>query len=185
MKRAKKIPIYTRKGDNGMTALFGGGIVSKCEPRVAAYGCVDEVNSVIGWVRAVLASDNRRQSRLDEILVRLQYELLEVGTDLATPLADREVKRSVRRIGQAETRQLEQWIDELDAELPPLREFILPGGSEAAARLHIARTVCRRTERAVVAAKEHSVALNSGILVYLNRLSDLLFIMARCANAAG
>ena len=166
--------IYTRGGDGGETSLGDGSRVSKLDCRIGAFGIVDELNSALG---VVLAGDV--PERLREPLTRIQNELFDVGADLSVPwgVTDR------LRVEQPMIDRLEEWCDELNAELPELRSFVLPGGTEAAARLHVARTVCRRAEREVLLGAEE-VELNPLVLVYLNRLSDLLFILARSANAA-
>jgi cob(I)alamin adenosyltransferase len=164
--------IYTRGGDSGSTSLGDGARVSKLDPLVRAYGAVDELNSVLGWAR--IAADSPG-------LERIQNELFDVGADLSVPFADDDGKL---RIGQEAIDRLEAACDAANAPLPELRSFVLPGGSEAAARLHVARAECRRAERAVLAANEER-AVNPLTLVYLNRLSDLLFVLARAANAGG
>jgi cob(I)alamin adenosyltransferase len=162
--------IYTRGGDAGETSLGDGSRVSKLDPLVRAFGAVDELNSLIGWVQV----DAR-----DERLARIQNELFDLGADLSVPYTDGDGKL---RITQAYVDRLEAACDEANATLPELRSFVLPGGSEGAARLHVARAACRRSEREVLdAARERAV--NPLALVYLNRLSDLLFILARAANA--
>ena len=167
--------IYTRTGDSGETALLGGKRVSKAEPRVAAYGDVDELNAWLGLVRAATLD-----AALTAMLEKIQRDLFAIGARLADPagkVASRVEKTAVT--GEDVTR-LEQWIDQFELELPPLRRFILAGGSSAGASLHVARTVCRRAERTVISlGREH---VESEVLVYLNRLSDLLFVMARAAN---
>jgi cob(I)alamin adenosyltransferase len=171
--------IYTRTGDAGSTGLFGGGRVVKSHPRIEAYGTVDETNSYLGLARAHLRSAPEAE-RLEPVLTRLQDELFVLGADLATPLAARPV---VPRIVDRHIEQLEADIDAFDAEIPPLKHFVLPGGTPVAAVLHVARTVCRRAERAVVAAaKREAITPLTG--PYLNRLSDLLFVLARWANHA-
>jgi len=168
------VKIYTKTGDAGETGLLGGGRVSKAAPRVAAYGDVDEVNAWLGLASATA------DERLSSMLEQLQRHLFAIGARLADPVgavANRVAKASV---SEADVAQLEAWIDSLEAELPPLRRFILAGGMPAAAALHVARTVCRRAERSVVALG--SDAVEREVLVYLNRLSDLLFVMARTAN---
>ena len=166
--------IYTRGGDAGETSLGDGSRVSKLDSRIAAYGTVDEVNAALG---AVLAGDCPGELR--GVLVRVQNELFDLGADLSVPLAG--VERL--RVTQDQVDALERDCDRFNADLPELRSFVLPGGSEAAARLHVARTVCRRAERAALAAaSEHDVS--PLVFVYLNRLSDLLFILSRAANAA-
>jgi cob(I)alamin adenosyltransferase len=164
--------IYTRGGDRGETSLGDGSRVSKLDPRVRAYGDVDELNSVVGWA-AVVVGDAR--------LARIQNELFDLGADLSVPYEHGDGKL---RIDQAAVDALERDCDEVNAGLPELRSFVLPGGSEATARLHVARAVCRRAERAVLAAAEEC-PLNPLAAVYLNRLSDLLFILARAANPPG
>ncbi|HEX2287481.1 MAG TPA: cob(I)yrinic acid a,c-diamide adenosyltransferase [Gaiellaceae bacterium] len=165
--------IYTRAGDAGETSLGDGSRVSKLDGRIAAFGTVDELNSLLG---VVLAGEVFREIR--EVLERVQNELFDVGADISVPfgIADR------LRVAQTQIDALEADCDRFNADLPELRSFVLPGGSEAAARLHVARTVCRRAERDALAAAEQ-VELNPLVPVYLNRLSDLLFILARTANA--
>jgi cob(I)alamin adenosyltransferase len=171
--------IYTRGGDGGFTALFGGARVRKDVPRIEAYGAVDELNSVLGWAGAELG-----EADLREMIGRIQSELLDIGSELATPEREKLESRGQRlpQVGDREIDELERWIDALEGELTPLRNFILPGGASAAAALHVARTVCRRAERRVVAlAQQESVSPEA--IRYLNRLSDLLFVMARAVNA--
>lgn len=170
--------IYTRTGDAGTTALFGGGRVSKDHPRIAAYGTVDEANSLIGLALADL-HDEPDAETLAELLVQIQGELFELGADLATPA---DAKAAAPRVTEEHIDRLETAIDRLEADLAPLKQFILPGGTRAAATLHVARTVCRRAERYAVSAHEVS-PLSPLALRYLNRLSDLLFVAARWANA--
>ena len=165
--------IYTRGGDEGTTSLGDGGRVPKTDPRIRACGAVDEVNAAVGLV---LATDMTEPMRL--VLERIQNELFDVGADLSVPL---EVAGRLR-VEQAQIDELEQACDEWNAHLPELKSFVLPGGAESAARLHLARTLCRRAEREAVAASAE-VSLDPAALVYLNRLSDLLFILARAANA--
>jgi cob(I)alamin adenosyltransferase len=179
MARARDEPvrltkIYTRGGDAGETSLGDGSRVSKLDARIAAYGTVDELNAAVGVVLAGGCADTIR-----EVLIRVQNELFDLGADLSVPI-EHEARL---RVTQEQVDRLEDECDRFNVELPELKSFVLPGGSEAAARLHVARTVCRRAEReALVAAGEHDV--NPLALVYLNRLSDLLFILARAANAA-
>jgi cob(I)alamin adenosyltransferase len=166
--------IYTGGGDKGETSLGDGSRVSKRDPRIAAYGTVDELNSAIGLVLAGECPDELR-----DVLVRVQNELFDLGADLSVPL-EREGRL---RVTQSQVEALEADCDRFNERLPELRSFVLPGGAEAAARLHVARALCRRAERdALAASEEHDV--NPVALVYLNRLSDLLFILARAANAA-
>lgn len=169
--------IYTRTGDTGQTALFGGGKVGKDHPRVAAYGDVDELNSVIGLVRATPPLD-----LADALLESVQRDLFSIGGHLATPEPDK-VRKALEKaeLNAGRVEEFERAIDAADLELAPLKAFILPGGTAKAAVLHLARTTCRRAERSVVAlaAREEVPPL---FLVYLNRLSDLLFTLARVAN---
>ena len=165
--------IYTRGGDAGETSLGDGSRVSKLDERIAAYGAVDELNSAIGLVLAGGSPPSIR-----EVLLRVQNELFDLGADLSVPLE----QEGRLRATQEQVDRLEAECDRFNAELPELTSFVLPGGGETAARLHVARTICRRAEReALVAANAHAV--NQLVLVYLNRLSDLLFILARAANA--
>lgn len=167
--------IYTKTGDEGETALLGGARVSKASPRVSAYGEVDELNAWIGLVRSAKPHD-----RVVPMLDRIQRDLFAIGARLADPagtVADRVAKTAVT---DADIHRLEGWIDELEEDLPPLRRFILAGGAPAAASLHVARTVCRRAERSVVGLGTDAVERD--VIVYLNRLSDLLFVMARAVN---
>jgi cob(I)alamin adenosyltransferase len=164
--------IYTRGGDKGETSLGDGSRVSKLDPLVRAYGAVDELNSVVGWAN-VEARDPR--------LARIQNELFDLGADLSVPYVEDDRKL---RVAQSAIDRLETECDEVNEGLTELRSFVLPGGGEAAARLHVARSVCRRAESVTLwAASERPV--NPQVLVYLNRLSDLLFILARAANAGG
>jgi cob(I)alamin adenosyltransferase len=166
--------IYTRGGDQGETSLGDGSRASKLDPRIEAFGAVDELNSALG---VVLAGELPEPLRAP--LERVQNELFDVGADLSVPW---EVEGRLR-VDQAQVDALERDCDRFNEELPELMSFVLPGGTEAAARLHVARTVCRRAERdALRAARE--VELDPLAIVYLNRLSDLLFILARAANAA-
>ncbi len=166
--------IYTRGGDRGQTSLGDGSRVSKLDPRIAAYGVVDELNALVG---AVLAGDP--PERMRSLLELVQNDLFDLGADLSVPF---ETQGERLRIGSAHIEALERACDEFNADLPELKSFVLPGGTETAARLHVARAVCRRAEREALAAAE-TVQLNPEALVYLNRLSDLLFILARTANA--
>jgi cob(I)alamin adenosyltransferase len=168
--------IYTRTGDSGQTGLFGGGRVSKTHPRVEAYGDVDELNAALGMARAI-----EMMPRIDEVLVPVQRDLFAIGALLATPDRDK-MKRQLEKasIDERRIKELEQSIDDGDAELEPLRSFIVPGGTPKAAALHVARTVCRRAERRVIALDQEEIP--AIVVVYLNRLSDLLFTLARVAN---
>jgi len=172
--------IYTRTGDTGETALFGGGRVAKDHPRVAAYGDVDELNSAIGVVRATPPD-----SAFDALLESVQRDLFSIGGYLATPDPEKVAKALAKATLAAErVDEFEQAIDRADDVLPPLRAFVLPGGTPKAAALHVARTVCRRAERSVVGLA-HQETVPELFLVYLNRLSDLLFALARLANHTG
>jgi cob(I)alamin adenosyltransferase len=175
--------IYTRTGDAGDTGLATGERVKKFDPRVDAYGEVDEANACLGLVRLHTADD----AVLDPMLARIQNELFDLGADLATPERDgKALGWEPLRIVQAQVDRLEADIDQLNAELAPLTSFILPAGSPAASYLHLARTVCRRAERvATRLACEADEKVSSEALKYLNRLSDLLFVMARYANGKG
>ena len=169
--------IYTRTGDSGDTGLFGGGRVAKDDARVEAYGDVDELNAVLGMARAV-----ELMPRIDEVLVLVQRDLFAIGALLATPDRDRMAQHLQKaRIDERRIAELEQAIDDAESELEPLRAFILPGGTPKAAALHVARTVCRRAERHVVRL-QHDVELPPLVVIYMNRLSDLLFTLARLAN---
>lgn len=171
--------IYTRTGDQGQTGLFGGTRVSKSDARVAAYGDVDELNACLGTVRVQgeLADD------LAGLLEQLQKDLFAIGARLADPAGKVGERVAKVAVTDADVARLEGWIDRLEAELPPLRRFILPGGSRAGALLHLSRTVCRRAERTIVSlGMEH---VDDHLLIYVNRLSDLLFVLARAVNHRG
>ncbi len=168
--------IYTRTGDDGTTALFGGTRLRKDAVRIEAYGSVDELNSVLGVARAT-----SRNARITTMIATVQNMLFTLGSDLATP--SDETKVQVPRIDDTHVAWLETAIDELEATLAPITFFILPGGSETAARLHLARTVCRRAERITVHLATIDT-IRAADLRYLNRLSDFLFVLARAANAA-
>jgi cob(I)alamin adenosyltransferase len=170
--------IYTRRGDDGSTGLFGGPRVRKDDLRVRAYGEVDELNSALGVARCQL--EGPRLTDLAALVDALQSELFTLGAELATPDPENAPK-SVPRVRPGDVERQEREIDRLTAELPPMRFFILPGGSPAAAALHLCRTVCRRAERTAVELAEHG-PVSTEALAYLNRLSDLLFTMARAAN---
>jgi len=170
--------IYTKRGDAGQTDLFTGQRVNKDSLRVDAYGTVDELNSAIGLAVAACAADD---ASLRPALLDMQSRLFEVGADLAAPPETEEDEPIVPRIGDQQVTALERRIDALSASLPEMKHFILPGGTDLAARLHQARTICRRAERVCVALQKHEGA-SPAIITYLNRLSDLLFAMARHAN---
>jgi cob(I)alamin adenosyltransferase len=166
--------IYTRTGDAGLTGLYGGGRVPKSDPRIAAYGAIDELNTQLGVCRAAsLPSD------LEAVLAPLQHELFSLGAELSSP----DSPSGLGLLEEAQVMALEQTIDHFEAELTPLKTFILPGGSAAAAALHVARVACRRAERDVVALTA-TAEVRPVILKYLNRTSDLLFVLARYANHA-
>ncbi|MGH7448456.1 MAG: cob(I)yrinic acid a,c-diamide adenosyltransferase [Longimicrobiales bacterium] len=185
--------IYTGTGDEGDTGLFGGARVPKSDPRVAAYGAVDELNAVIGWTLS-----QTREPVLAERLARLQPDLFAIGAHLATVVRPGARQPQLPPLPTARIAELETWIDEADAELPGLSAFVMPGGSTGGAALHVARTVCRRAEREIVrltkerddqaaerddqGAGAHSSSVAPSIIIYLNRLSDLLFVWARREN---
>lgn len=170
--------IYTKTGDMGSTGLFGGPRVSKDDDRIEAYGTVDELNAALGVARAVPLPDD-----IDRQISRIQSELFSIGAELATPDPD---AFEVRIIGPSHVRWLEETIDQHEATLQPLRHFILPAGCEASARLHLARGICRRAERRVVTlVRRHEASVSEDLLIYLNRLGDLLFVLSRVVNARG
>jgi len=169
------VKIYTKTGDTGETSLFDGTRVRKTDVRVAAYGEVDELQAAIGVARAAGLDPD-----LDEMCVTMQRDLFAVGARLADPSRRIAARVAKAVITEDHVARLEGWVDALDAELPPLRHFILSGGSVPGAELHLARAVCRRAERAVLAIGEDAV--EPVLVVYLNRVSDLLFTMARAAN---
>jgi cob(I)alamin adenosyltransferase len=169
------VKIYTKTGDLGETSLLGGARVSKDHQRVAAYGDVDETNAALGAVRALA------EGPLERLLLGIQKDLFAIGAQLADPTHQVAAKRAKTAVTTAHVRRLEKAIDAREEGLPPLRSFVMPGGTPAAALLHQARTVCRRAERSVVTlAREADV--DRRIIVYLNRLSDLLFVLARFEN---
>jgi cob(I)alamin adenosyltransferase len=171
------LKIYTKTGDGGDTGLFGGGRVPKDHPRVTAYGEIDELNALIGLARAA-----ETMPRIDEVLAPIQRDLFSLGALLATPDLEKMKEQLAKaRLSDARIGQLEQAIDDGDSELEPLKAFILPGGTPKAAALHVARTVCRRAERAVISLQRET-EVPQIVIVYLNRLSDLLFVLARVAN---
>lgn len=173
--------IYTRAGDAGTTRLATGQAVSKASTRVEAYGAVDETNACVGLARLHTGAD----AAFDAMLGRIQNELFDLGADLSTPARADEAAGTVLRILEGQVERLEAEIDALNADLPPLTSFILPGGTPAAAALHLARTVCRRAEREAVRLAEAGEAVNAPAMKYLNRLSDFLFVAARHANDRG
>jgi cob(I)alamin adenosyltransferase len=167
--------IYTKTGDGGQTGLFGGTRVSKADPRVDAYGDVDELNSTLGLARA-----HGAEARVDALLSRIQSELFTLGAELATA-PNKAGGTGLGLLGDAEVEALERAIDDVERDLPPLSAFVLPGGTSEAAFLHLARTTCRRAERKLVALHE-TTQVRGELLRYVNRLSDLLFVLARHAN---
>jgi cob(I)alamin adenosyltransferase len=173
--------IYTRTGDAGRTRLATGETVSKSDGRVEAYGAVDETNACVGLARLHTGAD----AAFDALLGRIQNELFDLGADLATPPKPDEVEGQALRIVESQVARLEGEIDAMNDQLPALKTFILPGGTAAAAALHLARTVCRRAEREAVRLVECGAPVCAPALRYLNRLSDLLFVAARYANDGG
>ncbi len=174
--------IYTRTGDGGETALGSGERVSKADLRIEAYGTVDETNTVLGLVR--LHTSDAKLMLLDQMLGRIQNELFDLGADFCMPDRGQKLEWEPLRILATQAERLEQEIDQLNETLSPLRSFVLPGGVAAAAYLHQARTVCRRAERLVVALKNvEGEVVSDAALVYVNRLSDFLFVASRYANA--
>jgi cob(I)alamin adenosyltransferase len=171
--------VYTRRGDQGETDLVGGQRVPKDGPRITAYGTVDELNAALGVARAMHAAERPRRrvsTALDDVLRRLQNELFDLGAELATPAEAR--VPGMFRLGAAEVTALETTLDRCQRDLAPLRSFVLPGGGAVSAQLHVARTVCRRAERDVLALMRHE-DVGPWPLAYLNRLSDLLFVLSR------
>lgn len=176
--------IYTKTGDNGTTGLFAGARVSKHHPRISAYGTIDELNALLGMLLAEKSEPAvppvSETIGLTDLLLAIQSDLFSIGAELATPEPE---KNGMQLLSEARVRALEDTIDQLEAQLPTLTSFILPGGSQAAAMLHLARTVCRRAEREVVWLTEHDPLCRCDrVIIYLNRLSDLLFVMARYEN---
>ncbi len=171
--------IYTKTGDTGETGLYGGPRVPKNHARIEAYGALDELNAMLGLARALSSEEP-----VGALLCKLQSELFTIGAELASPDPS---QLKLPLVGTSEVAQLEAWIDQHEAGLPPLREFILPGGCPLAAQFHVARTVCRRAERRTVTlALLPAQEVRPELVVYLNRLSDLLFVLARwCNQAAG
>ena len=171
--------IYTRTGDAGETALGNGERLSKANIRIAAYGTVDETNATLGVVR--LHTSNLE--KLDQMLARIQNELFDLGADLCVPDRGEKLEFEPLRILPKQYERLETEIDELNAELSPLRSFVLPGGHAAAAHLHLARTICRRAERLIVELKSHhGEHVSEGAIAYINRLSDFFFVASRWVN---
>jgi cob(I)alamin adenosyltransferase len=169
--------IYTKTGDQGETGLFGGPRVPKDHPRIEAYGTVDELNSVLGVLRA-----EALPAEIDALIAQIQNELFSLGAELATPKPE---SAGTRLIGSTHITALERAIDQYEVGLEPLRQFILPAGTRAATLAHLARTVCRRAERGVIALGHHTdESVADELVIYLNRLSDLLFVLARALNRA-
>jgi cob(I)alamin adenosyltransferase len=174
--------IYTRTGDDGSTALGTGERRPKYDLRIAAYGTVDELNAAIGLARLHTAAD----AELDAMLMRIQNDLFDLGADLCVPERPDKPARERLRLVEAQATRLEQEIDRLNANLAPLTSFVLPGGSAAAAHLHLARTICRRAERMIVElAATPDENVSAPVIAYVNRLSDFLFVAARHANGKG
>jgi cob(I)alamin adenosyltransferase len=175
--------IYTKTGDDGTTALGSGERVPKTSRRIAAYGTVDETNAAIGMARLLLPED---QALVSEMLARIQNDLFDVGADLCLPETDEAPPYKPLRVQMTQVERLEREIDRMNAEMPPLASFILPGGTQAAAALHIARTTCRRAERCIVeltlTEREH---VSEAVSRYMNRLSDHLFVASRFVNCKG
>ncbi|MCH8346670.1 MAG: cob(I)yrinic acid a,c-diamide adenosyltransferase [Chloroflexi bacterium] len=176
--------IYTKTGDSGQTMLGDGTSVAKDDPRVEAYGAVDEANAAIGVVVASIQEREGLETEIRDELVRVQHDLFDVGADLCVPIEAGEEAGVKLRVQSNQVERLEQRIDAHTEKLEPLDSFALPGGSELAAGLHVARTIVRRAERRVVALKEAGVLANDENLRYINRLSDLLFILARYEDRA-
>lgn len=166
--------IYTKSGDEGETGLFAGPRVPKDDLRIEAYGAVDELNATLGLARAQVLP-----SELDEIVERIQHELFSLGAELATPQPE---AHGTDLIGQEQVECIEAAIDHWESRLPPLNFFVLPGGTSASASLHMARCTCRRAERRVVSLRRSGQLVSRDVLAYLNRLGDLLFVLARAAN---
>jgi cob(I)alamin adenosyltransferase len=181
MTRAK---IYTKTGDRGQTSLVGGTRVSKSDVRLEAYGTLDELNSVVGLVRTALSEDGADAAlrHLDPRLRRVQHALFNIGSHLACE--DEKIRPHLPALAEVDVTALEADMDQWENELPPLKNFILPGGTELAARAHVSRTVCRRAERAVQRMIEHDLPVEENQAVFLNRLSDWFFLLSRIFNAA-
>ncbi|MBX2977127.1 MAG: cob(I)yrinic acid a,c-diamide adenosyltransferase [Ignavibacteriaceae bacterium] len=168
--------IYTKTGDKGETGLFGGQRVSKDDYRIEAYGTSDELNAVLG-----IALTEIKSEEIKDLLIKIQNLLFVLGSDLATPLSHQNIAFEIPRITNEDISLLEKSIDFFEAKLEPLRDFILPGGSKGAAIIHFARTVCRRCERCIVTLSKHD-EINQNIIIFVNRLSDLLFVLSRYEN---
>lgn len=168
--------IYTKTGDKGETGLFGGDRVSKDSIRISAYGTIDELNSFIGYTITEI-----KDASVKDNLIKIQNYLFIIGSDLATPETEKNAKLNIQRTPELFINEIEKMIDHYDAKLDELKNFILPGGSKSASLLHICRTVCRRAEREVVSLK-NSVTIGDNIIIFLNRLSDLFFVLSRYEN---
>jgi len=178
--------IYTRTGDDGTTGLAGGERRKKYDLRIAAYGTIDEVNAAIGIARLYAQEGSSLDTSLDTALSRIQNDLFDVGADLCTPGKGKGPGGARLTVTDKQVTWLESEIDRLNAELKPLRSFVLPGGSAAAAHLHLARTICRRAERLIAElAEQPSEAVTPAVLKYVNRLSDFLFVASRYTNGQG
>ncbi|MEX0621566.1 MAG: cob(I)yrinic acid a,c-diamide adenosyltransferase [Candidatus Woykebacteria bacterium] len=175
-KTERKVRIYTKSGDKGETSLIFGSRVSKDDPRVKAYGAIDELNASLGLARSFT-----RDGKISRLLQNIQNELFNIGAELASPKKLKKKTNNYYHLEQGETYKLESIIDQYDKKLHTLRSFILPGGTKTASALHLSRTVCRRAEREVVSLSKVK-EINPSILTYLNRLSDLLFVLARAEN---
>lgn len=181
--------IYTRTGDSGTTGLFGGPRVAKDDTRIEAYGTVDELNATLGQVRSALkepagqtSQANYGLSELDARIAQVQHELFSIGAELASPHPD---QFDLRVIGQPHIQRIEDWIDDAEQQLPPLKQFILPGGSVLASHVHLSRAVCRRAERRGISladAVQTETPISDSVIIYLNRLSDWLFVVSRLVN---
>ncbi len=174
--------IYTKTGDDGTTALGTGERVSKTSARIAAYGTVDETNAAIGMARILLPED---QAIVAEMLGRIQNDLFDLGADLCVPDTGAPLPYEPLRLKMAQVERLEFEIDLMNAEMPPLTSFVLPGGTRAGAALHVARTVCRRAERCIVGLKDAGEQVSEPVCLYMNRLSDHLFVASRYVNGKG
>lgn len=175
--------IYTKTGDNGTTGLFGGQRVSKTDPRLEAYGTIDELNAVLGVVQSSIRPTLTLPLELSPLLQQVQIDLFVLGSHLATPYVEETIPKSLPNLRTDAVVWVENIIDYFEATLPPLKNFILPGGSATGSMLHVARTVCRRAERNVIILSETSY-IKPEIIIYLNRLSDGLFVLARAVNQA-
>ncbi len=172
--------LYTKSGDDGTTGLFSGARVSKDHPRIESYGTIDEFNATLGMCSATCKADNALHRRLLDIFGSLQSRMFDIGADLATPEgANNESK--IQRIGEEHVQEVEKWIDEIDGANTPLTAFVMPGGTELASRLHLARTICRRAERQMIHLS-HTEPVGSSLIMYVNRVSDFLFAAARLVN---